>query len=84
MTKQEAVDHFIKNTTSLTEVEYGDFKRKVGLYLQRLEEGLNSPSSDVQILCDEVRRFVVYQPTGDIEQARHRCLELARRIGQQI
>ncbi|MCB0365887.1 MAG: hypothetical protein H6624_07130 [Bdellovibrionaceae bacterium] len=84
MNKRELVEQFLNNTSGLNEVDYGDFKRKVGLYLMRLEEGLGASSPDVQLLCDEIRRIVVYQPSGNIRQTRQRTLELADKLRSKI
>ncbi|MCB0384771.1 MAG: hypothetical protein KDD43_05210 [Bdellovibrionales bacterium] len=84
LNKNQLVEQFLSCTRNLNEVEYGDFKRKVGLYLQRMEEGLGTSSPDVEMLCQEIRRIVVFQPSGNINQTRQRAIELAQKIRSQV
>jgi hypothetical protein len=74
----EQVSEFIKRVESLYEVEYGDFKRKVGLYINRLEQEFRDPQS--RQIIQEMRQHVLYSPTADIETAREKTLQLARKL----
>lgn len=78
--KQQAdqVSEFIKRVENLYEVEYGDFKRKVGLYINRLEQSFSDQASRQIIL--EMRQNVLFNTLGDIEVAREKTLQLARKL----
>lgn len=81
MNDQEAIRQFIEQIRWLYEPEYGDFKRKVGLYIQRLEEAnpqlKRGPSARV---LGEMRTVVVYNPNGDIEATRRQVLQMAQEL----
>ena len=81
MSDQEAVRQFIEQVRWLYEPEYGDFKRKVGLYIQRLEEAEPQLKSGrgKQVL-EEMRTAVVYNPNGDIEATRREVLKMAQEL----
>lgn len=72
------VSEFIKRVENLYEVEYGDFKRKVGHYINRLEQGLTDPAS--RAILNEMRYHVLFSPIADIEVAREKTLQLARKL----
>lgn len=84
MTKQELIDQFLLQTEGINEVDYGDFKRKVGAYLARLEEGLGRRNHDVELTCQEIKRIVVFNPRGSITEARAQIGVLARRLRDQM
>ena len=77
-----AVESFIKKVSNLYEVEYGDFKRKVGQYILRLESELSHDlkTKEALKLIEDMKMITVYVPTGDIEETREKVLELARRL----
>lgn len=81
MNEQEAVRQFIDQIRWLYEPEYGDFKRKVGLYIQRLEEShptLKKGAS--QDVLSNMKTTVVYNPNGDIESTRRQVIQLAHQL----
>jgi hypothetical protein len=81
MYDQEAVRRFIDQVRWLYEGEFGDFKRKVGLYLQRMEEAdpelKSGPSKEY---LNQIRNLVMYSPNGDIESTRRQVLFMAEKI----
>lgn len=81
MSDQEALRQFIDQVRWLYEPEFGDFKRKVGLYIQRLEE--SNPSLKAgrakEVLAD-MKTTVVYNPNGDIEATRRQLLKMAQEL----
>ena len=81
MNDQEAVRQFIEQVRWLYEPEFGDFKRKIGLYIQRLEETnphlKSGPSKNV---LGEMRTAVMYNPSGDIEATRREVLKMANQL----
>lgn len=76
--EQQAVQQFIDQVRWLYEPEFGDFKRKVGLYIQRLEEAYPSLKTDKAI--ETMKTTVVYNPNGDIEATRRKVLQLAAEL----
>lgn len=72
---------FIDQVRWLYEPEYGDFKRKLGLYIQRLEEAdptLKKGSG--RKIIDSMKTAVMYDPNGDIETTRRKVLQLANEL----
>ncbi|NJL25671.1 MAG: hypothetical protein HC902_11195 [Calothrix sp. SM1_5_4] len=81
MKEQEAVQQFIDQIRWLYEPEFGDFKRKVGLYIQRLEEANpHLQTGNARQVLDTMRTKVVYSPSGDIESTRREVLQLATQL----
>lgn len=83
MTDTEALKSFIDQVRWMYEAEYGDFKRKLGLYLERLEQ--SSPElakGRGRAAFAQIKETVVYSPTGDIEATRRRVLEICNTLLQ--
>jgi hypothetical protein len=78
---QEAVLQFIDQVRWLYEPEYGDFKRKVNSYIQRLEEAHPAfkAGQGSQVLAN-MKTSVVYSPNGDIESTRREVIQLAAQL----
>ncbi len=81
MSDQEALRQFIDQVRWLYEPEFGDFKRKVGLYIQRLEESHPSLKKGraKEVLAD-MKTTVVYNPNGDMESTRRQLLTMAQEL----
>jgi hypothetical protein len=72
------MDKFIKQIRWLYEPEFGDFKRKVGLYIHRLEEeNPKLQSTEAKKIIAQMRFAVTYDPNGDIESTRLKIIQLA-------
>jgi hypothetical protein len=69
----------MEKVDGLVEVDYGDFKRKVGQYLLRLEQALRGHAEAAELLTRiaKIRQEVVYAPVGQVETARRIALNLA-------
>ncbi len=81
MNDQEAVRQFIEQIRWLYEPEFGDFKRKVGLYIQRLEEAQPQlKTGRAKQVLEEMRSVVVFNPNGDIEATRRQVLKMAQEL----
>lgn len=81
MNDQEAVRQFIDQVRWLVEPEYGDFKRKIGLYIQRLEEAHPTlKTGPAKKVLSDMRTTVVYNPNGDIEATRRQVLLMAQEL----
>ena len=78
MNERQAVQQFIDQVRWLYEPEYGDFKRKLNLYIQRLEETYPAvKSGQGEKVLSDIKTMVVYNPNGDIELTRREVLQLA-------
>lgn len=79
MVEQELLQKFIEQVRWLYEPEYGDFKRKVSLYIERLEEALpaHGDASLTKKVLEDMRTQVVFNPTGDIESTRRQVIQMA-------
>ncbi len=71
-------DEFIKQVNELYEVDIGDFKRKLILYLTRLEESLENSSLQPQF--DEIRMLITCNNTREINELREQVLESIKQI----
>ena len=81
MNDQEAVRQFIDQVRWLYEPEFGDFKRKLGLYIQRLEEAHPSlKSGRAKEVIGEIKTSVVFNPNGDIEVTRRQVIKMAQEL----
>lgn len=77
----EAVKNFVNQVRWLYEPEFGDFKRKVGLYIERLEQAAPGFNKGVgRELLQNMKTTAVYNPNGDIESTRRMVIELAERL----
>lgn len=79
--KEQEVKKFIDQVRWLYEPEYGDFKRKVGLYIERLEEALPelASGSNQKVMAD-MKSTVIYNPNGDIEMTRRQVIQMAHQL----
>lgn len=77
-----AVNDFIEKIEWIHEVEAGDFRRKLGLYLLRLEQkvpaGEQTPA--FKKMAASIRQNYIYCPSDDLEKNREEILELARKF----
>jgi len=79
--EQEAVKNFIDQVRWLYEPEFGDFKRKLGLYIERLEESHPelAKGSSRKVMAN-MKTAVMYNPNGDIELTRRQILQMAHEL----
>jgi hypothetical protein len=69
-----SVRRFLKKVAELHEPEYGDFKRKVGLYLADLRDDLKTVPDAVRLIL-QLDDVVIYNPDGNVEKTRQRVLK---------
>ncbi len=81
------IENFIDQVKWLQEPEFGDFKRKVGLYVNRLEEELSSGAlsgtsagQKQRDLLEQMRFVCLYAPDGDMDGTRRKVLQLAEQL----
>ena len=75
--KEIAVGEFVDKVEGVYEVDFGDFKRKMGLYIMRLEEALGDSSKPV---ISKMKSRAIYHGDGDIEATRQDLLDLVKEI----
>lgn len=80
MTEKQTVKEFYDKVNWLNEIEFGDFKRKVGLYINRLEDNLKTQNPEAKKLLSKIKDAVVYNPSGEIEATRMKALELSQKL----
>lgn len=80
MTSLEAVEIFISQIKWTHEVDYGDFKRKLGLYITRLSEELGPIPKEVQSKIERLKQDAVFEPDGDIENTKLKSISMAEDI----
>lgn len=76
MSLETQVSSLKSQIKDLTEVEYGDFKRKVGQYInsfERQSEG-QMPAELKQKLA-HIKEYAIYRPNGDINSTRDKILK---------
>lgn len=79
--ESQSVMQFIDQVRWLYEPEYGDFKRKVGLYIQRLEEAAPALRKGAGLkVLETMKTTVLFDPNGDIETTRRKVLQLAQEL----
>ena len=70
------LDSYIEKIDNLVEVDYGDFKRKIGQYIISIEEALhNQRSPEVRKTLADLRKIVLYKNDADVESSRDVALE---------
>lgn len=84
--QDQIMKSFIERVMWLYEPEYGDFKRKIGLYLLRLEQELGSQAQKpaVRTAFSSLRDQVIFQPSGEVESTRERVLKWAFDLQQKL
>jgi hypothetical protein len=81
MEQLDAVKQFIDQIRWLYEPEFGDFKRKVNLYIQCLEESQPSVKTGAgKSVLENMKNIVVFSPNGDIESTRREVIQLAAQL----
>ncbi len=77
MNKQ--IKEFQNKITTLQEVDIGDFRRRLILYINRLEEDLEAKGSVKKIL-DEMKKITLYEIHQDLEEIRESVLQQVSNI----
>ena len=68
--RKQAVDVFLQLLNGTYEKDYGDFKRRVGLYIDRLGVDLHGAPSQIFFDLLKIKEQLVYSADADIEQVR--------------
>ena len=81
LNEQEGLKQFIDQIRWLYEPEYGDFKRKVGLYIERLEQAHPTLASGAaKRVIANMKSTVIYNPNGNIEVTRRQVIQMAHEL----
>ncbi len=85
MEKADIITTFSDQIRSLHEVDYGDFKRKISLYVRRMAEKFNPDQTrSVLDVLQQLNTLVLYNATGHIEETRARVLDLANTLESRL
>ena len=68
------IQEFINKVTTLQEVDIGDFRRRLSLYITRLEEDLQAQGK-IKSTLNEIQYIALYKHYSDIESLRNTVLE---------
>ena len=68
-----AIKHFKEQIIALQEVDIGDFKRRMILYINRLGEEINNEDA-----IQEIKSVVLYEDLTDMEEIREKVLNKIR------
>ncbi len=81
--RAQAIDGFMSTVGELYEKDYGDFMRRVVLYLERLVQESGAGPQEKKALL-EIKSYLVYNPNFDIESTRNRVLRDVRNIAEKM
>jgi hypothetical protein len=74
------ITKFENSVKNIHEIEYGDFKRKLSLYILRLEQSLGSKNKKSHFYISQMKEKVIYNPEGNIDIARDIILEITKKM----
>ena len=80
MQNRESIEEFIHSVQHLHEIEYGDFKRKLNLYLSRLEQNVGNADSELSRWVGEMKNQILYCAPANIEVVREQTLNSAQKL----
>lgn len=66
MNKLSYIDDCNNKVQQILDNDFGDFKRKVGKYLNDLEISLSSENADIRTILHTLKQDVVYCPIRDV------------------
>ena len=70
LSQNNQVLEYYRKVSSLYEIDYGDFKRKLGQYTNQLEESLGSSASpEIKKALQQIRNQIVFNSAGSAEAA---------------
>lgn len=71
-----AVFTFVEEILEINEADYGDFMRRANMHLHELRDALHGVQDErVADKIDEMKLYVQYAPSWDIESTRDRILD---------
>lgn len=82
--RAQAVEFFIETVAELYEKDYGDFMRRVVLYMDRMAMDVRGAPPEVVKIFTSMKQYLVYQPNFDIESTRVRILRDAQEIARRL
>lgn len=75
----QPIQEFESQINSLQEVDIGDFRRRLTLYINRLQEELPQKPSITKTI-EEMKHAVLYEPHLDIENIRESILQKIKNL----
>ena len=82
---RDAIKEFVEKIQWIHEIEAGDFRRKLGLYLNRLEQRVpeDQQNKDFKKITAKIRQDFIFSPTSDLETSREEVIDLANHLLKQ-
>lgn len=80
----EVVEHFEQKIKAITDTDYGDFRRKCELYINRMKEELNSPSTTALTIVAKMEHYIRYQYNQDMDEAYMFALDSITELKKQV
>ena len=86
MSKKVAIEQFVDRIKYLHDSNYGDFKRKLDLALERMWAVLGHDSKEIDILLYDLKKKTVFLSYNglEIEEARSMALDTVDQIAKKI
>ena len=80
LSKNDIVKDYIKKVSGLYEVDYGDFKRKLGAYTNILETSLGSSQPEAKKVIEQIREQAIYNSVPPVENAKDLVINLVSKL----
>lgn len=74
MANKNSIDLFVERVRDSCDSDYGDFMRKMNLYLIYLKEHLSGANSDVQGKLSEMQTYTQFASNWNVESTKARLL----------
>ena len=79
LSKNDIVKDYVRKVSGLYEVDYGDFKRKLGAYTNTLEASLGSDLEAKKVI-EQIRQQAIYNSVPPVEHAKDLVINLVSRL----
>ncbi|MEK6555111.1 MAG: hypothetical protein AABZ31_07725, partial [Bdellovibrionota bacterium] len=70
LSKNDIVKDYIRKVSGLYEVDYGDFKRKLGSYTNILETSLGGSHPEAKKVIEQIRQQAIFNTVGPVDNAK--------------
>ncbi len=80
ISKQQALQNFEQKVKKITDVDYGDFKRKTNVYLEELQESFQPLSAENKKTISQIRFKLLLDNQQDIDSSTYEILNLSKKL----
>lgn len=70
LSQNQKVQEYLKKVSKLYEIDYGDFKRKLGQYTSQLESELTTADQEIKAKLQKIRVQLIFNNPGGTEKAK--------------